>query len=121
MKKIIDLQELFKSSVCSFEIAKQAKANGFNCENTFYSYDEQGELGDGGWLEKITGAKMYPAFSLPLAMGYLEHTNIPPDKFKDIELSEIDGFYTIKYDTEIHTSKNVIDVILMFVFKHYKK
>lgn len=115
MKKQLDLSELFKKSLCSFEIAKKARAEGMTCANTFYAYDPNGDLGDGGWLEKITGTEMYPAINLAFSIGMLDNTDLKSDK---IQLSEEDGKYSLHYEDEIYQSENLVDVIVELWINH---
>ena len=118
MKKQIDLSKLFRESLCSFEVAKKAKQVGMTCANTFYAYDSKGELNDGAWLEKITGAEMYPAINLPFAIGMLEDTDL---KFDKIDCSEIDGKYSLYYESEIYQSTNLINILVDVWIKHKNK
>lgn len=111
----IDLAKLFSDSLCSFEVAKKAKQAGMTCANTFYAFDSTGEVTDGAWLEKITGAEMYPAINLPLAIGMLENTDL---KFDKIDVSETDGKYSLCYEDEIYESTKLIDIFVEVWIKH---
>ena len=129
----IDLQARFKAEICSFEVAKKAKLAGMTCANMFYSYDEQGNLGDGAWMEdeeriikkfpmmagKFKAPVMYPAIMFPFAVGMLEDTDI--DDWKKIEFYEFNKKYFFKYKDELFQSENIVDTLILFWIKHKKK
>lgn len=127
----IDLQERFRAEVCSFEVAKKAKLAGMTCANTFLSYDEQGNLGDGAWMEdeeKVRskfGLKdfkapvLYPAIMFPFAVCMLEDTDV--DDWSKIEFYEFNKKYFFKYKEELFQSENIVDVLILFWIGHKKK
>lgn len=120
MKKQIDLSKLFIESLCSFECSKKAKQAGMTCANTFYAYNNKGELGDGAWLETVTGAEMYPAINLAFAIGMLDDTNLKFDKVKCEENDVLSNKYSISYEDEVYKSNNLIDIIIELWIKHKK-
>jgi len=115
MKNIIDLKKRFIDELCTFELAKKASVAGMTCANTFLSYDERGELGDGAWLEDVTGAKMYPAINFPFAVIMLEDTDL---ELRKINFYEYNENYFFKYKSEMYQSANIVDALIMAWLKH---
>lgn len=130
MRKKINLTDLFKDSLCSFDLAKKAKLAGISPENTFYAFDELGEINDGGWMygEKakeftahIPGWKppvYYPAINLPFAIGLLEDCDIDP---RDIECHEFNGKYFLKYKDTLLQGTKAVDLFVEFYLIYKKK
>ncbi len=107
----IDLKELFKGSLCTFEISKLAKAAGVTCKNTFPSYDSQGELNDGAWMEMIGVDNFYPAINIPFAILMLEDTALNHPSQLDLTLEE--KIYTLRANEKSYTSENIVDVLVL--------
>ncbi len=140
-KTKINLTEEFKENLCSFSVAKKAKAAGMTSANTFYAYDPKGELIDAGWMEADNNIKMireqtnkpdwqpplmFPAINLPFAIGMLEDTTITKQiaegKFECYELWDenkgIEFFFEIGSDKL--KSRKLVDLIVEVWIK-YKK
>lgn len=129
----IDLSKRFRSEICSFEVAKKAREAGMTCANQFYSYDENGNLGDGAWMEDEEGIKkkfpqlegrfkaplMYPAIMFPFAVGMLEDTDV--EDWSKIDFYEYNGKYFLKHDSEMYQSENIVDVLVLFWIKNKKE
>jgi hypothetical protein len=132
MQTKIDITKAFADQFCSLELAKKAKTAGFTCANTFYSYDEAGEIGDGAWMErpevieqlrKMTGKAdwkppvMYPAINLAMAIGMLEYTDLEHGK---VECYEYNGKYFFKYKGEVFQGEKLANVLVEVWLKHRK-
>ncbi len=118
METIIDLSKRFEAELCTFEVAKKARAAGMTCANTFLSYDENGERGDGAWLEKITGSIQYPCINFPLALMMMEGTDLD---FSKVQMVESEGKFVLKYNGEKIESGNIVDTLILAWIKHKKK
>ncbi len=131
MKKQIDLRKRFKDNICSFDIAKKAAAAGMTCANTFYAYDEHGELTDGAWLaEGVEGVNknllaslpnfkapiLFPAINLPMAIGMLEDTDL---EYKMMDCY-FDEKYFFRYAGNIYKSNKLVDLLVEVWIKHKK-
>lgn len=116
----LDLKKLFLANICSFEMAKKAAAAGFTCANTFFSYDPDGSLNDGAWLQNVTGSKMFPAINICLAIGMIEDLDSSVEVLK-IDLYEYSGKYFLKYKDQTCQSENLVDVIIEFWLANKKK
>lgn len=112
----IDIGKSFRNSVCSFEVAKKIAEKGFTCANTFLAYDENGEIGDGGWLQKVTGAKMYPCVNLAMAYVVAENTSAELDKMALYQVCHNDKEPTFKltYKDKVYEAERCADVLLLF-------
>ena len=117
MKKL-DLRAEFKKSICSFEVAKKASEAGMSCANTYYAYDENGGLNDGAWLEKVTGAKMYPAINIALAIGLLENLSIEPDLNA---FSEKDNKFCFEHKGNTTEAETLADLCVLVWIKYKNK
>lgn len=116
----IDFQELFDFSVCSFEVAKKAAAAGMTCANTFFAYNEKGEVGDSGWLQKIYDkAKFYPVINTPLAIFMLEDTTIDlgDESFGLFNNTETKTF-VLKYKGDEISDANLVNVLVLAWIKY---
>ncbi len=113
----INLTNRFREELCTFEMSKKAKIAGATCANTYFAYDNMGNVTSGGWLEGIGYDNFYPCISFPFACVMLEDTDLD---HKNVDLYEGDGSYTLKYKTEAYTSKNIVDVLLEIWLKHKK-
>lgn len=138
-KTQINLREEFKQNLCSFEVAKKAKAAGMTCANTYFAYDKDGNIGDGGWMEDEKNIKMireqtgkpnwqppvfYPAINLAFAIGMLEHTDIDFGNFECFEIwDEKKGLeFVAEYEgKEVFKSKNLTDLFVEVWIKHKNK
>lgn len=115
----IELKALFKGSLCSFDMAKKCAKAGMTCANTFFAYDEHGDINDGAWLQKISPQyKMYPAINVPFAILMLEDTDL---KLFELELHiDSDELFHLRYGAEEYTGDNLPDVLLAAWLKHKK-
>jgi len=118
MQNKINLQKRFKEELCTFEIAKQATNAGLTTANTYLSYDEHGEIGDGAWLTDITGAIFFPAINFPFALVMLEGTDIELTK---VDFYKFNGKYFFKYKKELYQSENIVDALILPWIAHQKK
>ncbi len=117
MKKI-DLNEEFTKNICSFEIAKEAKAAGMTSANTFYAYSPDGTIGDQGWIEKITGAEMYPCINLALAIGMIGDASIDPAAAYFYEGNDI---YHFEYLGDEISEVKLVDLLVRIWIKYKNK
>lgn len=107
----IDLPGLFKKSICTFAAAQKAAEHGFTCANTYYAYDERGEVTNGGWLQDVAGCKMYPAINIALAIGILEDTDVI--KYWDgVAIYLSNGMYYFKCDVFNAQNENLCDLLI---------
>jgi len=131
MKKL-NLKQLFTDNICSFEVAKQAKAAGITCANTFFAYDSEGGLTDAAWLEQMGFTDFYPAINLALAISaiggdvVIDGQPIDPTK---VELYSLDSEeyptttrYYFKYNGQLLAGdfENLVDLLVTIWIK-YKK
>jgi len=120
----LDLKQLFKSNVCSFEMAKKMKEDGMTCQNTFFVYDDHGEVADAGWLESLGYNYFYPCINLALAIRMMESLPIQHEKIELWQIQEgptLPAFYYLKYDGgQADSSENLVDLLLTFYLKHNK-
>lgn len=112
----LDFKKLFTDNVCSFEVAKKAKKHGYNSTDTFYAYDPDGNLNDGAWLVEVTGAKLFPAINVPLALGLVDELD-----HEKISLYLDGDKYIFDHDGEKIESTNLPDVLVMAWIKFPKK
>ena len=119
MPQNINLTARFKAEICTFETAKKAKASGMTCANTYYAYDEKGELNNGGWLDGIFD-DYSPAIQFPFAVTMLEDIGID---IKEILLYQDDqdgGKFYLIYRKELLQSRNLVDVLVHLWLIHKK-
>lgn len=136
----IDLRATFDKYICSFEVAKKAKEAGMTCANTFYAYDVFGKITDGGWMDgdietgnemakmakelrkknNLPPIVMYPAISLPFAIGLLEDTKLDANEMKKLSCYEFNEKYFIKYKEQVYQSEKLVDIIVEFWIKNKK-
>jgi hypothetical protein len=126
----IDLQKTFQDNLCSFDVAKKLKEAGMTCANTYYAFDDKGQINDGAWMENPEKIKerfglkdfnppvMYPAINLAMAIGMIEDTDIDVKRF---ECYQFNGKYFFKYKDETYQSEKLVDVMLQVWLKHSKK
>ena len=120
----IDLQKRFKAEICSFEMAKKIRAAGMTCANTYFSYDEDGQVGDGAWLGEISERYgMAPCVQFPFAVAMLEEVI---EDFDNISISRYDMAdwgerFEVAYDGEAFESNNLVDAILSLWLKYKKQ
>ena len=121
-----NINELFKANTCTFEMAKVVKDVGMTCTNTYFAYDDKGEVTDGGWLDELgLQNQFYPCINLAFALHMLEDTGLYPEK---IELWSLDSnehptqtvFYFKYCDDPALESTNQVDLLLL-VWMKYKK
>lgn len=107
----IEPELLIKQGYCSFDVAKQLLESGIDPHCWELSYDDNGELGDGGWLFGITDTKFYPAPDLFQALLLLgEGIDIEPDiQFHNNQ------FRVILEDQDITAPKLVDALCLMYL------
>ncbi len=113
----INILDMAKHYLCSFEMAKQASAAGMTCANTYFSYDENGNIGDGGWLEGLGYQNFYPCINFPFAVAMLEDTDLDASK---VQVVKNGSKFIFSYDTETAESSNIVDVIIMMWIRHRK-
>lgn len=133
MQNKLDLKKLFDDSLCSFEISKRAKESGMTCANTFYAYDEHGEVTDGAWmaeggqgdtknlLDSLPNFKppiLYPAINIAMALGLLEDCSLD---FKKIDCYEFNGKYFFKHKEGLFQSEKLVDLFIEVWIVHKKK
>lgn len=126
--KTLNIADLFKQNLCSFEMAKKVKAAGMTCANTFFVYDDQGEVADAGWLESLGFNDFYPCINLAFAISMLDskETIGTLQDVNKIELWEMDSEsyptkkeYFFKYDGgEVLSSENLVDLLLEVWLKY---
>lgn len=121
----LKLTDLFKENLCSFEMAKRVKEAGATCANTYFAYDDQGEVSNAGWLENLGFNDFYPCINLAFAISVLEETQIDPDKIElwylDSESYPTKKEYFFKYDGgEVLSSENLVDLLLEVCLKNKK-
>ncbi len=115
MSKKINLNELFVSSLCTFKGAKKAKAAGFTCANTYFAYEANGELCNAGWMEELGKDSLSPAINIAMAIVMLEDTDLNQS---EIELSNDDVKFTLKYGDDIFESTNLPDLLIELWIKY---
>ncbi len=123
----IDLKQLFLDSICSFEMAQKAKFAGMTCANTFFAYDESGQIGDGAWLENppemikdlpaFKQPVLFPAINLALAIFMLDDI-LGADK---IECYQIDDVYVCKFNGKGYEGKKLVDAVIDLWIHNKKK
>lgn len=127
--ELIDLKSLFTDSVCSFEAAKKARASGFSCANTFFAYDDKGEVTDGGaWLEDIFNEpdKFFPCINIAMAVSLLGDTDLDSNMILLFRMDKgPEPFdrpnYVFQYNGKLEfTNTNLAD-LLIDVWIRYKK
>lgn len=134
----INLTDEFKENICSFYVAKKAKAAGMNSANTFYAYDEEGQTTDAGWMESENNLKMlreqlknprwmppvmYPAINLPFAIGMLEDTTIDHKKLECWEEWDEEKGTTFFFKTgdDVMQNTKLVDLMVEVWIKYKKK
>lgn len=115
MKNEINILQRFRDELCTFEVAKKAAAAGMTCANTFFAYDEHGEVTDGGWLQKVTGLTYYPAINFAMSVAMLENMTFPVSAIK-LE-QEGDSFFLTCNEITI-SANNIVDVIILTWIKY---
>lgn len=123
--KTLNIADLFKENLCSFEMAKKVKEAGATCENTYFAYDDEGEVTSAGWLKELGFNDLYPCINLAFAISVLEETQFDPEKIElwylDSEAYPTKKVYFFKYDGgEVLSSENLVDLLLE-VWLKYKK
>lgn len=107
----IDIEKRFKASLCTFEMSKKVAAAGMTCANLYFAYDEDEEVSNGAWLEKL-GYKVYPCMDFTFAITMLSEVLRHPHNLQ-LQDSSVDGYYKIIYKNKAYDSKNIVDVVLM--------
>ncbi len=106
----IDLKARFREELCSFDLAKKADKAGVTCANTFFAYDNKGNLTDGAWLASV-GYDMYPCINFAFACHLLADC-VTEEEFERISFSRIGEHYIISFEEFSHMSINIVDVVL---------
>lgn len=133
----LDLKQIFDSNLCSFHVAVKAKKAGFTCANTFYAYDENGNVTDAGWMEnggqgeikgllaslpKFKAPTLYPAINICMAIGLIEDTTLDISKceFKHTFTTKGEWKYMFIYNKDEMFSERLADLMVL-VWLKYKK
>ena len=117
MKKI-NLSERFRQEICTFEIAKRLHLAGMTCANTFFAYDEHGEITDAGWLESVAGMKLYPCVNFAMACAMMEDTDID---FNNVGFYQDGDLYKISVKDQVWENANIVDLLMELWIKYKKK
>ena len=99
-------------------MAKEAGVTKTNLSPVCYS--EDGALGDGEWLESITGHVSYPAINFVMA-GQLILVELGGAEMKNLEFYEEDGNFSSEYKGDvIQGGNNIVDVMVLTWLKNKK-
>lgn len=107
----INLEKLFYSGICSYDMAKRLAANGITTKinHLWLAYDVNGELITGKWLSKA-GFCVYPAIDFQTAIVLLEEV---VDNTSVIEVVLNDsGKYQVEFKGAKIITENIVDLIL---------
>lgn len=118
--KKLNIKNIFNENVCSFQMAKRIKEKGITCANTYFAYDEDGQITTGGWLSEISSkyATFYPCVNTAMAIVIAEQTNAD---LKKIDVYKTESSYRLSYNDffEIET-ENIADLFLEFWLRFKK-
>lgn len=113
---VINLHDRFRAETCTFEMAKQAALAGMTPTNTFFAYDEKGEINDAGWMHDM-GYKLYPCINFAFAAGMLENTSLDLTKISFYQ--QPDGLYIFETGSgQKYSSQNIVDCLVSVWLDH---
>lgn len=116
----VDLKSEFQNNLCSFDLAKEAKKAGMTCANTFFAYEEDGSICDGGWIESLGYDGYYPAINLSFALFMLDE--VPAKMYDIVKTDDEDRPYKVTF-TRADSSVNyfeaakLVDAVLLVWLK----
>lgn len=108
----INLEKLFRSGICSFDMAKQLAEKGITTRinHLWLAYDAKGELISGRELMANAGYAVYPAIDYQTAIVLLEEVF---DNASEIEVILNDsGQYQASFKGARIITENIVDLIL---------
>lgn len=108
----INLEKLFHSGICSFQMAKRLAEKGITTKinHLWLAYNDNGELMTGAKWMANAGYFMYPAIDYQTAIVLLEEVI---DNTSEIEVILNDsGEYQVSCKGEKIITENIVDLIL---------